>query len=188
MLGQGTCANCNKWWNGLRSWPTEAAGSERNTFALRRALLPVKGGCKWNQGRRRSHAEKNLTWSPGMLAGILQVHFLPMVTSSLPQPMGLAEAGPAFLARAFSSFTEAAASLERSYAQLQMEVAGLRRELEETNRDLLCSLEENQRMRERLNRILEALPCGVVTVEANGTVSLANPEAARLLGVTAGRL
>jgi signal transduction histidine kinase len=107
-----------------------------------------------------------------------------MVTASLPQPVEIAEPGPAFLARAFSSFTEAAASLERSYAQLQAEVAGLRQELEETNRDLVCSLEENQRMRERLNRILEALPCGVVAVEADGRTSLANPEAARLLAVT----
>jgi len=107
-----------------------------------------------------------------------------MVTS-LPQPIELTESGPALLAHAFSSFTEAAASLERSYTQLQTEVAGLRRELEETNRDLVSSLEENQRMRQRLNRILEALPCGVVTVEADGRVSLANPEAGRLLGVTA---
>ena len=122
-----------------------------------------------------------------MLANILQVHFLPMVISSLPQLLSPepAEAGPAFLARAFSSFSEAAASLERSYAQLQEEVAGLRRDLEETSRDLVRSLEENQRVRERLNRILEALPCGVVTVEEDGTVSLANPEAKRLLGVAA---
>ena len=109
-----------------------------------------------------------------------------MVTASLPQSTGLTEAGPAFLARAFSSFTEAAASLERSYAQLQAEVAGLRRELEETNRDLVDSLEENRGMRERLNRILEALPCGVVTIEADGKVSLANPEVMRLLGVGVG--
>jgi signal transduction histidine kinase len=110
-----------------------------------------------------------------------------MVTSSLPQPIRRVETDPAFLAEAFSSFTAAAASLERSYAQLQHEVAGLRRELERTNRDLMRSLEENQRMRERLKRILEALPCAVVTIEADGDVSLANPEAVRLLGMAARR-
>lgn len=40
------------------------------------------------------------------------------------------------LARAFSSFTQAAGSLERSYAQLQSEVVRLRRELEEKNLEL----------------------------------------------------
>ena len=44
------------------------------------------------------------------------------------------------LARAFRSFTEAAGSLERTYGQLQRQVAHLRQELEVTNRDLTSSL------------------------------------------------
>jgi signal transduction histidine kinase len=59
------------------------------------------------------------------------------------------------LSRAFASFTQAAASLERAYVQLQGEVARLRHELEDTNRDLAASLEENHRMQqehEALNR------------------------------------
>jgi two-component system sensor histidine kinase FlrB len=88
------------------------------------------------------------------------------------------------LTRAFASFTEAAASLERSYVQLQGEVARLRHELEDTNRDLASSLEENHRMRQHLNRILQGLPCGVLVTEADGQVSLANPETRRLLGAT----
>jgi signal transduction histidine kinase len=86
------------------------------------------------------------------------------------------------LSRAFASFTEAAASLERSYVQLQSEVGRLRHELEDTNRDLASSLEENHRMRQHLNRILQGLPCGVLVTEADGEVSLANPESRRLLG------
>jgi signal transduction histidine kinase len=86
------------------------------------------------------------------------------------------------LNRAFASFTEAAASLERSYVQLQGEVARMRHELEDTNRDLASSLEENHRMRQHLNRILQGLPCGVLVIEADGEVSLANPETQRLLG------
>jgi signal transduction histidine kinase len=111
-----------------------------------------------------------------------------MVTPSIfvPRVIGspVSEVDPALLAEAFSSFTEAAASLECSYAKLQGEVTGLRRELEETDRDLIHSLGENQLMRERLNRILEALPCGVVAIEADGRVILANPEAGRLLGAS----
>jgi two-component system sensor histidine kinase FlrB len=86
------------------------------------------------------------------------------------------------LARAFASFTEAAGSLERTYGQLQAQVAHLRQELEVTNRDLANSLEENRRIRERLRRILEGLPCGVLVMEAGARISILNPEAARLLG------
>jgi len=86
------------------------------------------------------------------------------------------------LARAFASFTEAAVSLERTYGQLQGQVAHLRQELEVTNRDLATSLEENHRIRERLRRILEGLPCGVLVLEGGSRISTLNPEAARLLG------
>ena len=86
------------------------------------------------------------------------------------------------LARAFASFTEAAGSLERTYGQLQGQVWHLRQELEGTNRDLATSLEENHRIRERLRRILEGLPCGVLVIEARSRISTLNPEAARLLG------
>jgi two-component system sensor histidine kinase FlrB len=85
------------------------------------------------------------------------------------------------LVRAFASFTEAAGSLERTYGQLQGQVAHLRQELEVTNRDLASSLEENRRIRERLRRIVEGLPCGVLVIEADGRISTLNPEAERLL-------
>jgi two-component system, sensor histidine kinase FlrB len=86
------------------------------------------------------------------------------------------------LARAFRSFTEAAGSLERTYGQLQGQVAHLRQELEVTNRNLKISLEENHRIRERLRRILEGLPCGVLVVEKGAEISALNPEAARIVG------
>jgi two-component system sensor histidine kinase FlrB len=86
------------------------------------------------------------------------------------------------LARAFASFTEAAGSLERTYGQLNAQVAHLRQELEVTNRDLATSLEENGRIRERLRRIVEGLPCGVLVIEAGERISTLNPEAARLVG------
>jgi signal transduction histidine kinase len=106
--------------------------------------------------------------------------------TALPPTIGSAgtpQLDPGLLEQAFSSFTEAAASLERSYVELQVEVTRLRRELQETNRDLRRSLEENRTVRQRLDCILAALPCGVIAVEETGQVSLANPEAARLIGV-----
>ena len=87
------------------------------------------------------------------------------------------------MARAFASFTEAAGSLERTYGQLQGQVTHLRQELEVTNRDLATRLDENHRIRERLRRILEGLPCGVLVIEKAGSCILTlNPEAARLAG------
>lgn len=88
------------------------------------------------------------------------------------------------LERAFESFTNAADSLQKAYAQLQGEVLRLRFELERTNHDLALSVEENARMRRYLGRILESLPCGVLVVDRDGRVKMANPEACRLLSTT----
>jgi len=104
------------------------------------------------------------------------------MSSSFPTPRDPARDTDHPLARAFASFTEAAGSLERTYGQLQGQVAHLRQELEVTNRDLAKSLEENRLMRERLRRILEGLPCGVLVIENANRISILNPEAARLLG------
>jgi two-component system sensor histidine kinase FlrB len=104
------------------------------------------------------------------------------MSTSFPTPRDPARDAEHPLARAFASFTEAAGSLERTYGQLQGQVVHLRQELEGTNRDLATSLEENHRIRERLRRILEGLPCGVLVIEAGTRISTLNPEAARLLG------
>jgi nitrogen fixation/metabolism regulation signal transduction histidine kinase len=86
------------------------------------------------------------------------------------------------LARAFVTFTQAAGSLEKSYTQLQAEVSRLHAELQRTNSELERSLEENARMRSYLTRVVESLPCGVLVVNASGTLQIMNPEARRLLG------
>src|SRR6266403_5359504 len=106
------------------------------------------------------------------------------MSTSFPTPRDPACDPEHPLARAFASFTEAAGSLERTYGQLNGQVAHLRQELEVTNRDLATSLEENHRIRERLRRIVQGLPCGVLVIEAGSRISTLNPEAARLLGGT----
>src|SRR5580658_10599547 len=98
------------------------------------------------------------------------------MSTNFQTPRDLARDPEHPLARAFASFTEAAGSLERTYGQLQGEVAHLRQELEVTNRDLASSLEENHRIRERLRRILEGLPCGVMVIEA-GDIESGDTEA-----------
>lgn len=88
--------------------------------------------------------------------------------------------------QAFSSFAEAAGSLERSYSLLRAEVGRLRRELEESNGGLARSLEENRTMRQHLDRILESLPCGVLVAAEDGKISRVNPEGRRLLAWESG--
>lgn len=85
------------------------------------------------------------------------------------------------LVHAFATFTQAADSLEKSYAQLQTEVARLGGELERANSELTHSLEENTRVRSFLAQILEGLPCGVLVFDAAARLRVINPEARRLL-------
>ncbi|HSZ20068.1 MAG TPA: ATP-binding protein [Candidatus Acidoferrum sp.] len=85
------------------------------------------------------------------------------------------------LVHAFATFTQAADSLEKSYGQLQTEVARLSGELERANSELTSSLDENNRVRGFLAQILEGLPCGVLVVDAGRRLRVINPEARRLL-------
>jgi two-component system sensor histidine kinase FlrB len=87
------------------------------------------------------------------------------------------------LTRAFLTFTQAASSLERSYAQLQAEVGRLHQELERANTELDRSLQENARVRDYLAKVLEHLPCGILAASEMGEIQVLNPEAKRLLEV-----
>ena len=108
------------------------------------------------------------------------------VTRKKKPPQAKTESNSAkkFLAEAFATFTHAAGSLEKSYSQLQSEVLRLRFDLERTNRDLSQSLEENARMREYLGRILESLPCGVLVLDRDLNVQIANSVSRQFLAVT----
>jgi two-component system sensor histidine kinase FlrB len=85
------------------------------------------------------------------------------------------------LAAAFAAFTQTAGSLETTYTKLQGEVGRLRHELEDKNRSLAQSLEENQRMRTYLAGIVEGLPCGVLVFDGGMNLRMTNPAASRLL-------
>jgi signal transduction histidine kinase len=85
------------------------------------------------------------------------------------------------LAAAFVSFNQTAGALETTYTKLQSEVGRLRHELEDKNRSLAQSLEENQRVRTDLARIVEGLPCGVLVFDGGMNLRMINPAASRLL-------
>lgn len=88
------------------------------------------------------------------------------------------------LLEAFDQFTKASGSLEAAYTQLQQRAERLSIELEDTNHRLVQNLEEKERVRNYLNAILESLPCGVLVVDLQGAVTICNPPAARLLGIS----
>ena len=85
------------------------------------------------------------------------------------------------LAGAFTEFISASTRLEASYEKLQQEVTHLSHELADRNSALKASLAENERVHRALQQIVESMPCGVLVVEADGSVSVINPEGRRLL-------
>jgi signal transduction histidine kinase len=88
--------------------------------------------------------------------------------------------GQELLQQAFTSFVAAAELLQRRYTDLQTEVVRLRSELEAANSKLVRTMSRNKQMAAYLHEIVEALPCGVVVVAANGDIETCNPEAKRL--------
>lgn len=87
------------------------------------------------------------------------------------------------LTEAFSNFVSASARLEVSYGQLQLEVTFLSRELAARNTALRNSLAENESVHRALQASVDAMPCGVMVVEVDRSVSMINPEARRLLDI-----
>ena len=105
-------------------------------------------------------------------------HLQPINSKSLS---GQAEVD--LLVEAFTEFISASTRLESSYSQLQGEVTHLSRELADRNAALKASLAENERVHGALQRIVDSMPCGVLVVEGDGSVSMINPEVRRLLEI-----
>ena len=118
---------------------------------------------------------------PNLAKLLLKLH-PEMASTGAPQPVPVVVERT--LTHAFTRFTEAAQSLERSYHQLELEVIRLRQQLEERNAELARSLEENRRIKDSLYQVLEGMPCGVMVAERGGRLSVVNPVAARVLGAT----
>jgi signal transduction histidine kinase len=88
---------------------------------------------------------------------------------------------PQLLADAFSEFISASSVLEKSYRDLQREVARLSSELSKRNAALSRSLAENDRMRAALQQMLDSMPCGVLVLNQADRIVMINPEGRRLL-------
>jgi two-component system sensor histidine kinase FlrB len=89
---------------------------------------------------------------------------------------------PQDLEQAFSLFNQASAQLATAYHDLEQQVARLTGELAVANGELRQQYEEKEALSSRLGLLLEALPGGVVVLDAGGRIVQANPAALRMLG------
>ncbi len=83
---------------------------------------------------------------------------------------------------AFALFNRMSKQLEASYQVLENRVAHLSEELASARSERLQQLAEKERLANRLQRLLELLPGGVVVMDGDGVVADCNPAAASLLG------
>lgn len=86
------------------------------------------------------------------------------------------------LQQAFAAFNAHSAQLETSYRELQEQVCVLTRELAAARSGRLRQLAEKERLASRLERLLGALPGGVLVLDGDGTISECNPAAIEMLG------
>ncbi|MBT8447744.1 MAG: PAS domain-containing protein [Gammaproteobacteria bacterium] len=94
-----------------------------------------------------------------------------------PEPISAEE-----LSDAFVSFERASAELGEFYSNLEAEVGLLSEQLRSANERREAELEEKQRVAARLSSLLEALPGGVIVLDANGSITQFNPAADTLVG------
>lgn len=87
------------------------------------------------------------------------------------------------LESAFQTFNEVSAQLAVSYQALQRRVDALNSELAESRSERMRQLAEKEKLAERLSKLLEALPAGVVLLDAEGRLQDINPVALDLLGM-----
>lgn len=85
------------------------------------------------------------------------------------------------LEEAFAAFNSLSEQLANSYHDLEERVDHLTDELETANNEKLAHYREKERLAERLDSLLSALPAGVVVVNGSGEITEANPAAVELL-------
>ncbi|WP_291848483.1 ATP-binding protein [Accumulibacter sp.] len=88
------------------------------------------------------------------------------------------------LHRAFDAFNQVSQALTLAYEGLQVRVESLTAELAIANGELRRQYEAKEALSERLTLLLNALPAGVIVLDGEACVSVANPAACQLFGQT----
>ncbi|OGV66176.1 MAG: hypothetical protein A3K19_19490 [Lentisphaerae bacterium RIFOXYB12_FULL_65_16] len=86
------------------------------------------------------------------------------------------------LLQAFTRFQEHCTRLEAAHVELRRRLDSAELQLEQKNRELAVRIAQIGTMKERLSGVLESITDSVLVVDETGTVELANPAAAALLG------
>jgi two-component system sensor histidine kinase FlrB len=86
------------------------------------------------------------------------------------------------LQRAFAMFNQVSAELTQAYEALQVRAASLTEELAVANGELRRQFQEKEALSERLSSLLDALPAGVVLLDASAIVVAVNPAAMAIFG------
>ena len=85
------------------------------------------------------------------------------------------------LEQAFQTFTQASGELTTFYSALESRVDRLNDELATLRSERLAQFIDNERLLRRFERLLQALPGGVVVLDGEGRITSCNPVALRLL-------
>lgn len=86
------------------------------------------------------------------------------------------------LQRAFAMFNQVSAELTQAYESLQVKVASLTEELAVANGELRRQYQEKEALSEKLSSLLDALPAGVVLLDASANTVALNPAALVMFG------
>ncbi|WP_240327723.1 PAS domain-containing sensor histidine kinase [Dechloromonas sp. HYN0024] len=86
------------------------------------------------------------------------------------------------LQRAFAMFNQVSAELTQAYEALQVRATSLTEELAVANGELRRQYQEKEALSERLSSLLDALPAGVVLLDASAIVAAVNPAAMAIFG------
>jgi two-component system sensor histidine kinase FlrB len=86
------------------------------------------------------------------------------------------------LQNAFMAFSRMSVQLEASYRELEQRVHRLTEELAAARSERLHHLAEKEKLADRLEKLLDGLPGGVIVLDQNGVIRDANPAAVDLLG------
>ncbi len=86
------------------------------------------------------------------------------------------------LENAFEAFNQVGSQLASSYGDLQQRMITLTEELSQARTEKIRQLVEKERLAARLEKLLQALPGGVLVLDEQGMILEANPGAHQLLG------
>ena len=100
---------------------------------------------------------------------------------SLPEPSASVNRDPAELNSAFEQFNQLSQQLESSYRVLEEQVSELNGQLATESASRLKELAEKEKLANRLEKLVELLPGGVIVLDQRGTVMSCNPAAEAFL-------